>query len=109
MSWHDIDIYLTIGSALVGGTVAGWFTRGSLPRGLLGFAIVVYLSGAFMLAPRAVSALRLWLYIPQEVSLTQELLIDRIVVIPLAGFLTGIGWLFGFAQYRCCRRESRSP
>ena len=102
MTWHDIDIYFTVVSAIVGGVTAGWFARGSVRRGLLGFVVAVFFSAAFMFAPRAVSSFRLWLYIPQEVSLTQELLVDGIVPFPLASILVGIGCVFGFAQHRRC-------
>jgi hypothetical protein len=102
MSWYDIDIYFTIITAMTGGVIAGWFTRGSMRRGLLGFIIAVGVSAAFMFAPRAISSFRLWLYIPQEISLAQEFLVAGIVPFSLASALVGIGWLFGFAQFQRC-------
>lgn len=100
--WYDIDIGFTCITALAGGAVAGWFTRHSALRGLVGFAVAVFFGAAFMFMPRAVSAFRLWLYLPQEISLPQEMLVAGIVPLPLATVLAGIGWLFGFAQYRRC-------
>ena len=102
MSWYDIDIYFTVVAAIVGGMIAGWYSRGSGRRGLLGFVAAVIISASFMFAPRAVSSFRMWLYIPQEVSLTQELLVDGIVPFPLASVLVAVGSLFGFAQYKRC-------
>ena len=102
MTWYDIDIYFTVATAIVGGVVAGWFAHGSVRRGLLGLIGAVILSAAFMFAPRAVSLFRLWAYIPQEISLSQELLFDGIVAFPLASILAAIGCLFGCAQYKRC-------
>ena len=100
--WYDIDIYFTCVTAIVGGVLVGWFTRCSARRGLVGFTLAVIFSAGFMFIPRAFSSFRLWLYIPQEISLPQEMLVAGIVPFPLASILVGIGWLFGFAQHRRC-------
>jgi hypothetical protein len=102
MIWHDFDICFTVVTAIVGGMVAGWFAHGSARRGVFGFLAAVVLSASLMFVPQALATFRLWLYLPQEISLTQELLLDGIVAFPLASILAGIAWLFGFAQYKRC-------
>src|SRR5262245_16586585 len=85
---------------LVLGAVAGWFTRGSALRALAGGLLAIWLSSAIGMLPHLIFAFRLWLDIPQEVSLIGEFQVAAMIPVPLAVLFTGLGWLIGFGLWR---------
>jgi hypothetical protein len=104
---QGIDTCLTAGSALIAGSLAGWFTRRSVPRAIIGLSLTALLSAGFMLAPRAKAAIQLWRMDPQEVSLGPELFAAALVSILLAAFVTAVGWVLGFVYYLCTKKAPK--
>jgi hypothetical protein len=95
MSRNDVEIYITAAIGLTAGIVAVRLGRGSGKRFLIGFTAALFFSSAIIFVPRFVSSFRLWRYIPQEVSLHKELLIDGVLAFVLAGLFVGTGCAVG--------------